>query len=426
MANAVYTGLINPPRNASSSINFDCPTGNCTFVEAEGITHQSLAMCGICEDLSSTVIRNYTEATGDLEPAIYHILPSTFDEWSYKNATIKTFVGASETVVQTWLSTNSYSSSYGSWYISAFDALMYRNCSCKGETVNRQGMCDCDVFGANCAIYPCIKSYTATVHNFVLEEVEVSRIALVNGSKSGSPFGYGYDMDRVVQGGKFHNCSARREASPEFPLQVYLNGTHDSTKNSSTSEYEYYLEGCLFQFGWESTWALRIYLKNNLWGGSLERSMINRPYGADGSLWLSAMFNNGSATLETLQTYIDGLANAMTAVIRQYGDTPPITRVKGTAYASRTCVRVRWPWLSLPGALLLLAVSFLAMTIWTTNRRQAIVWKSSPLALLFHGFDRNVAANYSAIVKPEEMKEAARSIYTKMEKQQTRWHLAVS
>lgn len=168
-----------------------------------------------------------------------------------------------------------------------------------------------------------------------------------------------------------------------------------------------------------------MYLLTNIWGGPLDSSQTNRPYGADGSPWLTAMFNNGSATLGTLQTYIDGLTNALTAVVRQHGDSPAITQVKGTAYASRTCVRVRWPWLYLPAALLVFAAFFLAMTIWTTTRRQEVAWKSSPLALLFHGFNRNVADRYSSVVSIEEMKEVAQSIDTRLERQRTRWHLVV-
>lgn len=74
----------------------------------------------------------------------------------------------------------------------------------RGRTLYGRCVCGCDVSGANCAISPCVKSYKARVQNFVLEETEVSRVALVNGSKSGSAFGYGYDMDRVLRGGEFH------------------------------------------------------------------------------------------------------------------------------------------------------------------------------------------------------------------------------
>lgn len=243
----------------------------------------------------------------------------------------------------------------------------------------------------------------------MLEETEVPRIALVNSSKSNDAFGYGYNMEKVVRGGELHVCGARPEAGDGFLVEVYLNSTFNSATNTSTAEYEYYPEGCLFQFGWGTTWALRMYLQGNMLGGTLERSIANRPYGADGSPWLSAMFNNGSATLDTLQTYIDGLTNAMTAVIRKYGDSPTTTtQVKGTAYVSRTCVRVRWPWLSLPAALLVLAALFLGMMMWTTSHGQEIAWKSSPLPLLFHGFDPEVVDKYRAAVLPGEMQEAAR------------------
>lgn len=40
------------------------------------------------------------------------------------------------------------------------------------------------MFGGNCAVYPCVKSYKASVQNFVLEEEEVASVPLANGSKT--------------------------------------------------------------------------------------------------------------------------------------------------------------------------------------------------------------------------------------------------
>ena len=430
MVNAVYTGLIDPPLNASSSITYDCPTGNCTFIEADGVTHKSLAMCGRCEDLTNTILENYTNATGgpvfpDDEAAIYHILPSTLDSWSDTNATIKMSVGDNWTVVQTWLSTNSYLPSYSEWYISAFDTLMYRNCSCDGGVIYGEGVCNCDVFGANCAIYPCVKSYKANVHNFVLNETEVAREPLIARNIS---VDFSYKIDSAIRDGASYQCTPREYPSSDAPIPYYKNTSYDSYSNTydSTQQLEYYPEGCVFEFGWSTTWAARLYLAHNMWGGSLVRSTTNRPYAAVGNPWLTAMFNNGSATLETLNAYIDGLANTMTAVIRKYGDAPSATRVHGTAYAVRTCVRVRWPWLSLPGALLVLAALFLLFTIFNTAKRHELGWKSSPVALLFHGLEADMAAKYSAIVRPHEMNAAARSISVRMERQQAGWHFSAT
>jgi hypothetical protein len=55
--------------------------------------------------------------------------------------------------------------------------------------------------------------------------------------------------------------------------------------------------------------------------------------------------------------------------------------VDGTTWTVESYVHVRWPWLILPGALVVLSLVFLVVTILHT--RNQYIWKLSPLALLF-------------------------------------------
>ena len=64
----------------------------------------------------------------------------------------------------------------------------------------------------------------------------------------------------------------------------------------------------------------------------------------------------------------------------------------GRAYKNVVFVDVRWQWITLPVALLLFALLFLAATIYRSSkdREQIGVWKSSALAILFNGLGDDV------------------------------------
>lgn len=56
--------------------------------------------------------------------------------------------------------------------------------------------------------------------------------------------------------------------------------------------------------------------------------------------------------------------------------------INGTAWANETYVHVRWGWLALLGAQIVLCIVFLFFTIVATHMSGTMVLKSSPLAAL--------------------------------------------
>ena len=67
MASAAYVGILNPAANASAAIPFICETGNCTFSDNQNTnkaTHESLAMCGECKDISKSIIKKHLNESG--------------------------------------------------------------------------------------------------------------------------------------------------------------------------------------------------------------------------------------------------------------------------------------------------------------------------------------------------------------------------
>jgi hypothetical protein len=59
----------------------------------------------------------------------------------------------------------------------------------------------------------------------------------------------------------------------------------------------------------------------------------------------------------------------------------------GTAYALQVYIHVRWPWISFTAAILLFTIVFLALIMAQSARHDIGIWKSSPLALIFHGLE---------------------------------------
>lgn len=105
---------------------------------------------------------------------------------------------------------------------------------------------------------------------------------------------------------------------------------------------------------------------------------------ASGSQSFSSDIIHAFFEADNISERIDNLAVSMSNNIRQQnssGSKP----FQGTAWGSQTYVNVRWAWLAYPLTVLLISLISLALTIFHTSRFKVNVWKSSTLALLFHG-----------------------------------------
>ena len=100
----------------------------------------------------------------------------------------------------------------------------------------------------------------------------------------------------------------------------------------------------------------------------------------------------------------DDIATAMTNVIRA---GPNTTSLAGEIQTLEVFVHVRWAWLSLPLALVIFGVSFLAICIAFSAETGRGVWKSSSLAALFHGL-RGWSEDDLDMRSEDEMKATAR------------------
>ena len=115
---------------------------------------------------------------------------------------------------------------------------------------------------------------------------------------------------------------------------------------------------------------------------------------------------------QNLTKRIENLAISMSNNIREQNDSAG--NAQGIAWENETYVHVRWKWFTFPAILLFFSVFFLIGAIFETTYRDIKVWKSSNLALLFHGRSLELSNhNQSPLNKISEMAERANN--TKIE-----------
>lgn len=101
------------------------------------------------------------------------------------------------------------------------------------------------------------------------------------------------------------------------------------------------------------------------------------------------------------------LANSMSDYMRTVDRNSTVA--PGVVNGVQTCVRVVWPWLALPAALVFATCVLLIWTILkTANQANSNVWKSSPLAYLYHGLTETSRAEAKGgLITVDEMDRVA-------------------
>ena len=116
---------------------------------------------------------------------------------------------------------------------------------------------------------------------------------------------------------------------------------------------------------------------------------------------------------------MDNIATALTNWLR---DSSNVT-VAGQAGHVEFYVHVSWPWITLPAFLVIAGTIFLILAMYETERLGASIWKTSELALLFHGLEES-DHELNNLLRSSEMEHTASSTKVKVAKTSSgRWML---
>jgi len=355
MTAAIYTPLY-ATKDTDKSDLFSCPESNCTYP-----TTPSLAICGVCHDLSSKVIKT-TWAGGDL-----FSLP--------QGPEVGGIVSMNVTSTTEPARTNSFTDQ-----VALVAAFAYVNSTNLATYVNETYIDDPPKAG-ECALFPCVQEYQAKVRRGILNQtvvrywskVEPRRITNSTSDSTGQ-WDY-YDDIRIptpgMQGagaGLDFNMSITAFLGLQKALPPLLRG--DTVMGTSGGVQE----------GVISTSAIiqRIYATSNM------TEYIQRV--ADS---MTSSVRRHPATL------------AMVDLPNQSESNDPLPTIQmpefpGEALRQLPFTRIEWPWIVLPVITVIFSNAFLIFAMIKTKLTQRNlgvgVWKSSCLPVLYHGLDGNAFA----------------------------------
>lgn len=113
-----------------------------------------------------------------------------------------------------------------------------------------------------------------------------------------------------------------------------------------------------------------------------------------------------------LDLLVADLATSMTVAFRSFAGAAPVA---GRTTSAESYVHVRWGFAIVPIVVVVGAALFLVAAIVQSKRTTTPVWKSSALALLFHGLDDSARADLVRTAGLREKKAQSRAMKVKLE-----------
>ena len=418
-----------------------CLTGNCTFLKEYG----SVAYCSSCADVTedlivqsrivksnfTNVVEVYFNSTGNNSTTSQNLtgpsylantnillntsLPSGLFVSTYPGATFNLSTMAVDT------QEHEVGNSYRVEVIIAKQMKLFDPANgepptgCNASATNDTWYCK-GYGAASCSLAPCVRTYTSTVEAGQLHETGTS-----TSNNTLSSWGYiiqapgdslwpqyssmvdttclsDYERLSLVKAGYYLDPNSRWLA---YNLTFDPDPSNSQCLNISSSQClrapddtsfprSMLVNECLYVFDnlfvgtlWEDYLE---YFFNGTIEGEGDSSAIEVIKGPQN---LQTIYDYGNVTFDRVDETFQNISDSITSFIRQSKFANFSNPAQGITMRDQVCLSVRWPWLAFPAVLVLLTVIFFVAMIvdtWPTGNR-APIWKSSPLALLFHGFE---------------------------------------
>lgn len=407
MVGAVYQSLLTA-KDTTALIDFKCTARNCVFeTSSDQPFFSTLAICHSCqglEGISANASFNGWQLDDDLKVGL--------SNWSRSAR----FLASRETPAPGLRYYN-----ISSFFSLDILSVAHPNCHAREcEISSSARFKDMRPFAVQCRLDACVKTLRAEVRDGVYSETEMGAPGQLLKSHFVVPMRkmmqtkFSLVTDSIFTGGMERPCVEVDEGTPNSVKlnldhgiygQPYLFGEKNDEKKVSWKSYP---QECVWAIDAESWFHMRELLRN-LMVSTIDYSF---PYysfpdhssasGFGGHKWMRNIYANGSGSVHTAEKVFEGLANSITVMMRNrpYGARNPgedvVSRdlriVTGRSLGTQTCIYVNWAWSAYPLALLVVQWTFSILVLRKTRQRKessgaTMVWKSSPLALVFNGLD---------------------------------------
>ncbi|GIZ48271.1 hypothetical protein CKM354_001133900 [Cercospora kikuchii] len=454
-----------------------CGSGNCTFAP-----YTTVGYCSRCEDISSQVRTDKVleqDEDGFGIQTITTSIPSDQENWPvqvrytsrereisqpYVDRTLATAVVRNDSyVVLIGLAENPWNRNNGDTPAECADPANGKLWRCQGYGA------------ASCSLFPCLRTYHSTVTNGLLHEelVELESEALksslspwfdratyvqavlnlscINDDDRAILRNRSYDLDNEIAWLPYNLTSGERFTETDEPLSIPFNP--DITDPMERGLID---RGCLFavpsDYQERLMWYFHLFHTRSLNVTEVPDASGYRVNGQmKGSQIQQFVWNDGDFSMERTESLFDNITLSLTNAlrtnpgplwrathVREGGYKPEATAENdtnyidvtslylpavGQAWTTKTCARIRWPWLILPAIVTIFALVFyVGVSISARTLPQDVrTWKTSPLPFMFYGpggTDQSRQQEWFNATSQhvDDMDAAARKIHLKLDR----------
>lgn len=325
---AAYNSVLT---SSGSPLTASCPTGNCTWP-----TTPSLAVCGGCTNI--TWERNCREETAECN----YYLPSSGEVANLTNFQVSG-QGLGFTVFPTV---------GGIYQANTTDRLYFANFNVVGAPNNSLAhasfqLTDNETVAAECALWMCLQTYSTRQITGQTHETILAEHSTVDDSQ---------DIFDFSSNITFVDLPPTLNALPGTKYMMY--------RPAAVAFNQYF---------------------TTLFNGSIFLNQGLQQFDSD---IINGIWNSSS----TLDPWIRNVAGSLTNAIRSVSNQNNHFEEAYLGTASQLGYRIRWPWIILPGVMVLLSLIVLVVSIMRTSRIPVRAWKGSPLTVLFMDVDPGLRA----------------------------------
>lgn len=425
------SALIATLYSAGNEAPYDCSTGNCTFPG----TYSTLGVCSVCEDRSADIVVELTGLNGSGDCNTQNITSrlTAGDEGYYWGVNdremITTFYDACWVDTHTDVARMDVFTLFGDDLSVRIDVLVgktkFSDARRLISTAKNITGCDssqandtwaCRGYGAaSCTLRPCVRTYSANIEAGHLTEQLTSQSAAIHidwGSSLQSVDGSFGPDDSSYIGLLDTQCVSRQEgaflATKGFdlhnttrwiPFHRDLSDVSLSQEETS-SDWDSHVESllrhnCLYLMS--SNFLYAVGYGNNMgphvtnpdaskFVGTVQALMpgvnqfgdyIYNVFG--GPEILQNIYDYGRVDFERIQNVFQNISDSLTTFIRTHGNATHSVPVRGQVQHYATCLRIQWPWITLPAVIAILTILFVFLVIDSARRRETPIWKASPM-----------------------------------------------
>ncbi|KAI8954464.1 hypothetical protein F4801DRAFT_503529 [Xylaria longipes] len=422
----IVAAVMDGTRDSGNEIDAVCPTGNCTFSN----TYGTIGYCSSCQDSSAEI--SIKIGCRPVQPSNPVVLPSdcplnsTFVIESnlppaYYGSDPRHLKQLSVTYNLTrspWDSEWEFDSEHG-LEVSRFDVVYDQSDNLPERIVVRilvgmtsfsnrhldvtsgnplEGCQDansgnswrCRGYGAaTCMIQPCVRIYNASVERGQTTETKIIDTGLMSWAPdpTGGNTGLGMLDTDCLKGDQKEKLTKQGYDLKNGTRWLPYNATTWPDANSpmvdAAMAHELLGQKCLYFIDTGFASSMAPFLLQGQFSGVIKaHGGHNGPnsetdfaiYDFTGNSVLRHIYNSGRVGFDRIESAFSNISDSLTTYIRTHGDVDYSDAATGQAFHYATCLRVNWPWLAFPSALILLTLVLFVMTAYSARAQGVPVW----------------------------------------------------